>query len=51
MEKNEKKVIGVEPVKIEYTEKAKFHKKGDKSVVHKMQAEKLVKRGVAVLIK
>lgn len=48
---DEKKVKGREDVKIEYTEKSKFHKKGETSVVHKMQADKLVEKGVAKIVK
>lgn len=38
-------------VEIVYTSKSSFHKNGDKDVVHRLQAEKLVKKGVAKLAK
>lgn len=50
MATNGDKVKGKDPVMIEYTEKAKFHKKGDKEAVHKLTAEKLEKKGFAKII-
>lgn len=50
-EKKEEKVKGREDVTIEYTEKSRFHKKGDKATVHRLQADKLVDKGVAKIIK
>ena len=38
-------------VEIVYTSKSSFHKNGDKDVIHRLQAEKLVKKGVAKLAK
>ena len=32
---------------VTYTDKSKHHKKGEKSKVHKVQAEKLVEKGFA----
>lgn len=49
--KEGKKVKGQDPVLIEYTEKAQFHKKGEKATVHSMQAEKLIKKGFAKEVK
>lgn len=49
--KEEKKVYPHDEVEIVYTEKSSFHKAGEKSKVHKMQAEKLVAKGVAKLAK
>jgi hypothetical protein len=46
----EVKVKGREPVKVRWNLKSRFHKAGDTSVVHRMQAEKLVKRKVAVIV-
>lgn len=34
-------------VEIVYTDKCSFHKAGEKDVVHRLQAEKLEKKGVA----
>lgn len=45
------KVKGREDTVIEYTAKAKFHKAGAKSTVHRIQAEKLVKAGIAKISK
>ena len=47
----EKLVLGRDDVKIEYTAKSKFHKPGDKAVVHSLQADKLVKKGFAKTVK
>lgn len=38
-------------VEIEYTEKATYGKKGSKEIVHRILAEKLVKKGVAKIVK
>ena len=51
MAKEEVKAKGKEPVTIEYLDGAKFHKTGEKSVVHRIQAEKLVERKVAKIVK
>lgn len=47
MDNKELKVKGNEDVKIVYTKAAGFHKEGDKAVVHRIQAEKLIAKGVA----
>jgi hypothetical protein len=43
--------MGKDPVTIEWLEGVKFHKKGEKSVVHKIQAGKFVKSGKAKIVK
>lgn len=43
-------IIG-DVVEIEYTEKAAYGKKGEKATVHRILAEKLVKKGVAKIVK
>jgi len=43
-------VMGREPVSVEWGEKSKFHKKGSKSEVHKLQAVKFVKLGIAKIV-
>lgn len=43
----EMKVKGVEDVEIVYTKDSKFHKAGERSTVHRIQAEKLIAKGVA----
>lgn len=43
----ELKVKGIDDVEIVYTKDSKFHKAGDRSTVHRIQAEKLVKKGIA----
>lgn len=40
-----------EPTKVKWTGKAQHHKEGDISVVHRVQAEKLVKAGKATIVK
>ncbi len=47
----EKKVKGNDNVTIEYLKGAKHHNAGDKSVVHSFQADKLVKKGIAKIVK
>jgi len=47
MATKEEKVKGVDSVTIEYTEKSKFHKKGDTASVHRIQADKLVEKEFA----
>lgn len=47
----EQVVKGREDTLIEYTEKARFHKPGEKDTVHRIQAEKLVEKGVAKIVK
>lgn len=46
-----KKVMPQEYVEVEYTDKAAFGTKGQKVKVHKIQAEKLVKKGFATYVK
>lgn len=50
-EKKEVKVTGKELVTIEYTAKSRFHKQGQRSVVHEIVAKKLYDKGVATIIK
>lgn len=50
-DKKVEKVLGKDPVLIEYTEKAQFHQKGEKVEVHKLVAEKLIKKGFATKAK
>ena len=38
-------------VEIVYTPKSAYHANGDKDVVHRLQAEKLVKKGVAKIVR
>lgn len=47
MSTEEKKVKAQDPVLIEYTDKARFHKAGQLEKVHSLQAEKLIAKGVA----
>ena len=47
METKEQKVKGREDVNIVYTEKSRFHKAGEKTTVHRLQAEKLIAKGFA----
>lgn len=47
----EKAVKGKDVVKVEYTKEARFHKPGEVSEVHKLQAEKLVSKGFAKIVK
>ncbi len=49
-ESKEFKVYKDDEVTIEYTEKASFHKKGDKAKVQKYLGQKLEKKGVAKII-
>ena len=49
--KEARKVKGREPVTIEYLEGAKFHKAGNKSVVHELVAKKLVAAKKAKIVK
>lgn len=43
----DKKVFKSDKVRIEYTDKCKYHKSGDTAEVHSLLAEKLIKKGVA----
>jgi hypothetical protein len=49
-EKEEVKVKGSEPVKIEYLKGSKFHKQGDISTVHRVQAEKLQAKKIVKIV-
>jgi hypothetical protein len=49
--KAEKKVKPVDGVEIEWTGKSQFHKEGETSIVHTVQADKLVEKGLAKLVK
>lgn len=40
-----------EPVEVKWTEKSKYHKAGETSIVHRVQAEKLIKDGKATIVK
>lgn len=51
LEDGAKKVYGDKVVTVEYTDKSVFHNKGDRSNVHELQAEKLVAKGVATIVK
>jgi len=44
-------VKGNDPVTIEWLEDSKYHKKGSKSVVHKIQAKKFVASNKAKIVK
>ena len=46
-----RKVKGREPVTVEYLEGVKFHKVGDKSIVHALVADKLVAAKKAKIVK
>lgn len=45
----ESKVYKDDMVEVIYTNKSSFHKAGDKETIHRIQAEKLVQKGVAKL--
>jgi hypothetical protein len=47
----ERKVKGREPVTVQYLAGVKFHKAGDKSVVHALIADKLEKAKKAKIVK
>lgn len=51
VEKEARPVLKEDMVEITYTEKSNFHKPGEKEVVHRLMAEKLVKKGVAKMIR
>lgn len=40
-----------EDVLVEWTAKANHHKKGAQSTVHRIQAERFVKQGIATIVK
>lgn len=40
-----------DPVTIEYTAKSAYHKAGEKEAVHRVLAEKFVKKGIAKIVK
>lgn len=51
VEKEAEKEIRIgDVVEIEYTEKAAYGKKGERATVHRILAEKLVKKGVAKIV-
>jgi hypothetical protein len=50
-EKKEVKVMGKDPVRIEWLDGSKFHKAGSFSTVHRLCAEKLVERKRAKMAK
>lgn len=47
----EKTIKRVDPVNIEYTAKCAFHKTGTQETVHRVLAEKFVKKGIAKIVK
>nr|DAM73904.1 MAG TPA: hypothetical protein [Caudoviricetes sp.] len=47
VEKEARVVYKDDMVKIVYTNKSAYHKEGEEDTVHRLQAEKLVKKGVA----
>ena len=47
VEKEARVVYKDDMVKIVYTNKSVYHKDGEEDFVHRLQAEKLVKKGVA----
>lgn len=51
MAKEDVKVKGREDVKVKYTDKAVFSKEGEETTVHRIQAEKLVSKGFAKIVK
>lgn len=51
MANKEEKVLKDDNVEILYTNKSAFHKAGDTAIVHRLAAEKLVKKGFATLKK
>lgn len=51
MANKEEKVLKGDNVVIEYTNKSAFHKAGETATVHRLAADKLVKKGFATLKK
>lgn len=49
--KEEKIVYKNDLVTVEYNEKSSYHKKGDREKVHRIQAEKFEKKGIAKIVK
>lgn len=47
VEKEARVVYKDDMVKIVYTNKSVYHREGEEDFVHRLQAEKLVKKGVA----
>lgn len=48
---NEKAIKPNDPVTIEYTAKSAYHKAGTRETVHRVLAEKFVKKGIAKIVK
>ena len=51
MESKELKVKKGDVVTVEFNDKSAYHKPGDKAIVHRLQAAKLVKKRVAKIVK
>lgn len=51
MESKELKVKKGDVVTVEFNGKSAYHKDGDRAIVHRLQAEKLVKKRVAKIVK
>ena len=51
MESKELKVKKGDVVTVEFNGKSAYHKAGDQAIVHSLQAAKLVKKGVAKIVK
>lgn len=47
----EKAIKPNDPVTIEYTAKSAYHKTGTQETVHRVLAEKFVKKGIAKIVK
>jgi hypothetical protein len=47
----EREVKGQEPITVEWGEGAQYHRKGTRSVLHEIQAKKIVARGMAKILK
>jgi hypothetical protein len=44
------KVLPVDNVEVEWTGESKSHKAGERSMLHKVQAEKLVEKGRCIIV-
>ena len=51
VEKEQRVVYKDDMVKIVYTNKSAYHKEGEEDTVHRLQAEKLIRKGVAKMSK
>lgn len=51
IEQESRPVFKDDMVEVVYTAKCAYHKEGDKDVVHRILAEKFVKKGIAKLTK